>query len=311
MACGAAGVGSRFCLECGAELAAVEGRTAALPERVMERRRTSVLFGDLVGFTSWSAGQDPERVRELLSRYFLEASTVIGRYGGTVEKFIGDAVMAVWGVPVAHEDDAQRAVRAGLDLVGSVAALGEELGSDQLALRVGIVTGEVAVTLGATGEGMVAGDAVNTAARIQSTAHPGTVWVDDETRALTAWAIAYDDSGEHALKGEPVPVHLFHARAVVAPRGGSARADGLEAPFTGRDHAMRLVKEIFHTVVEEGSPRLVTVTGVAGIGKSRLGWELEKYLDGLTIRNRWHRGRCPSYGEGVAFGAFADMVRSR
>ena len=132
-----------------------------------------MLFGDLVSFTSYSEGRDPEEVRELLSAYFAVARTVVGRYGGTIEKFIGDAVMAVWGVPVSHEDDAERAVRAGLDLLTEIAALGEASGAPALSMRVGIVTGSVAVTLGATNEGMVAGDAVNTAARVQTAATPG------------------------------------------------------------------------------------------------------------------------------------------
>ncbi len=133
---------------------------------------TSVLFGDLAGFTPLSESRDAEDVRELLSRYFGECRTIIGRYGGVVEKFIGDAVMAVWGVPLSHEDDAERAVRAGLELVESTKALGERVGVPGLAMRVGVVTGEVAVTVGATAEGMVAGDAVNTASRVQSVAEP-------------------------------------------------------------------------------------------------------------------------------------------
>ena len=140
---------------------------------VATRRITSVLFGDLVGFTSLSEQRDQEDVRELLSAYFEECSRIVERYGGTVEKFIGDAVMAVWGVPTAHEDDAERAVRAGLELVNRVAAMGADLEAPDLAMRVGIVTGEVAVTIGATQQGMVAGDAVNTAARVQSAATPG------------------------------------------------------------------------------------------------------------------------------------------
>src|SRR5437763_1620315 len=178
--CGTAVTG-RFCPECGTPLGdvAVSGPTrtagpsAPGPARpVAERRVTSVLFGDLVGFTPLSESRDAEDVRELLSRYFAVARTVITRYGGTVEKFIGDAVMAVWGVPTAHEDDAERAVRAGLDLVDAVAALGDEVGLPGLTMRVGVVTGEVAVTLGAAGEGTVAGDAVNTASRVQTSAAP-------------------------------------------------------------------------------------------------------------------------------------------
>jgi len=159
--------GQKFCGECGAPLVA-GGTRAPLAEgspRVAERRLATVLFADLVGFTSLSEGRDPEDVRELLSEYFAASAAVAGRYGGVVEKFIGDAVMSVWGVPVAHEDDAERAVRAGFDLIASAKALGERLGAPDLNMRVGILTGEVAVTLGVVGEGMVAGDTVNTASR--------------------------------------------------------------------------------------------------------------------------------------------------
>jgi class 3 adenylate cyclase len=167
-ACGARLVpGHRFCGVCGARADEPPERLLApeLPAQA-ERRVSSVLFGDLVGFTTLSETRDPEEVRDLLSGYFDRCREVVARYGGTIEKFIGDAVMAVWGVPVAHEDDAERAVRAGLDLVDAVTDFGERLGDEKLALRVGVVTGEVAVTLGATNQGMVAGDAVNTAARV-------------------------------------------------------------------------------------------------------------------------------------------------
>ena len=165
--------GSRFCGDCGAVLAAPARAattptpaTTAVPTVVAqsERRLCSVLFCDLVGFTPLSESRDPEEVRELLSGYFAAARTVVGRYGGVVEKFIGDAVMAVWGTPVATESDAERAVRAALDLIDTVHQLGAESGAPGLAARAGVVTGEVAVTVGATHEGMVAGDAVNTAA---------------------------------------------------------------------------------------------------------------------------------------------------
>ena len=161
-----------------------------------------MLFGDLVGFTPLSESKDAEEVRELLSAYFAQCRVIVRRYGGVVEKFIGDAVMAVWGVPVAHEDDAERAVRAGLELAAATAAMGGEVGAPGLAMRVGIVTREVAVTLGATAEGMVVEDAVNTAARVQSAAEPGRVWVDDATRSLASAAITFTDTGEHPLKGK-------------------------------------------------------------------------------------------------------------
>ena len=305
---------ARFCMQCGTPVSAPVGApvaSSAAGAPVSERRVTSVLFGDLVGFTSLSENRDPEEVRELLSRYFAECRTVIGRYGGAVEKFIGDAVMAVWGVPVAHEDDAERAVRAGLELVAVVTAMGEDVGAPGLAMRVGVVTGEVAVTVGATAEGMVAGDAVNTASRVQSVAGPGQVWVDETTRSLTIAAVAYDDAGEHAVKGKVEPLHLFTARSVVAELGGGQRVDGLEAPLTGRDRELRLVKELFHATQESRRPRLVVIDGEAGVGKSRLAWEFEKYSDGLTAATMWHRGRCLSYGDGVAFWALAEAVRGR
>jgi class 3 adenylate cyclase/predicted ATPase len=278
---------------------------------VAERRVCSVLFCDVVGFTPLSESRDPEAVRELLSEYFDRARTVIGRYGGVVEKFIGDAVMAVWGTPVAAEGDAERAVRAALDLVAAVADLGAESGLAGLAARAGVVTGEVAVTLGATGEGMVAGDAVNTAARVQAAAEPGTVLTDGATQRLAGSAIGFAAAGERALKGKAEPQHLWRATRVLAGVGGSQRVDGLEAPLTGRDAELRTIRELFHAAAGRRVPRLVLVAGPAGVGKSRLGWEFEKYLDGLVEEVWWHRGRCLSYGDGVAFWALAEIVRQR
>ena len=223
--CGAPADRGKFCGECGAVLATEQAGPSPRPDRpVAERRMTSVLFGDLVGFTPLSESRDAEEVRELLSRYFDECRTVIGRYGGTVEKFIGDAVMAVWGVPSAHEDDAERAVRAGLELVDARARSGRRCRCPRAGLRVGVVTGEVAVTVGATGEGMVAGDAVNTAARVQSVAAPGRVCVDEVTRGLTAAAIAFDDAGEHELKGKAEPMRLFAAPSRSSPRSAAGNA---------------------------------------------------------------------------------------
>ena len=269
----------------------------------------SVLFVDLVGFTTLSEARDPEDVRELLSRYFDTARTIIGRYGGVVEKFIGDAVMAVWGAPAAREDDAERAVRAALDVVEAVYTLGEEVGV-ALAARGGVVTGAVSAWT-APGEGLVAGDRVNTASRVQSVAASGSVYVDENTRRTTSEAIAYSDAGEHAVKGKAEPLHLWCAERVVAGVGGSQRVDGLEARFIGRDADLRLVKELFHACVDRNSARLVSVVGVAGVGKSRLRWEFFKYVDGLADSVWYHTGRCLSYGDGVAYSALAEMVRQR
>jgi class 3 adenylate cyclase len=245
---------AKFCGECGSTLAETPAASAPSlsPAPSAERRLVSVLFADLVGFTTLSERRDAEEVRELLSRYFDTCRRLITRYGGTVEKFIGDAVMAVWGTPVAQEDDAERAVRTALELIDAVAALGEEVGGPDLRARVGVLTGEAAVNLAASGEGMVAGDLVNTASRIQSVATPGQVYVGDATRRATEAAIVYEDAGSHELKGKAEPVPLWRAVRVVAGIGGAYKSGvGLEPPFVGRDRELRLSKELFLASAEE------------------------------------------------------------
>jgi class 3 adenylate cyclase/tetratricopeptide (TPR) repeat protein len=264
-----------------------------------------------VGFTSLSETRDPDEVRDLLSRYFDTARQIVLRYGGTVEKFIGDAVMAVWGTPVAQEDDAERAVRAALDLVQAVHTLGQELETPELNARAGVLTGEAAVTLGAEGQGMVAGDLVNTASRIQALAEPGTVLAGGATRRATEAAVVYEQAGEHEIKGKAEPISVSRAVRVIGGRGGALRSEGLEAPFVGRDQELRLVKDLFHSSAEEGKAHLLQVIGIGGIGKSRLAWEFYKYFDGLVETYLWHRGRCLAYGEGVTYWALAEMVRGR
>jgi class 3 adenylate cyclase/tetratricopeptide (TPR) repeat protein len=271
----------------------------------------SVLFADLVGFTSLSEARDAEEVRELLSRYFDTCRRLIGLYGGTVEKFIGDAVMAVWGTPQATEDDAERAVRAALDLVAAVSALGDEVGAPELRARAGVSTGEAAVNLAAVGEGMVAGDLVNTASRIQSVAEPGSVFVGEATRRASERAVVYEEAGSFELKGKERETPLWRALRVVSGRAGELRSEGLEAPFVGRDRELRQIKDLFHICAEEHRAQLVSVSGIAGIGKSRLAWEFYKYFDGIADPVYWHRGRCLSYGDGVTYWALADMVRMR
>jgi class 3 adenylate cyclase/tetratricopeptide (TPR) repeat protein len=308
--------GVKFCGECGAVIVAAPGAAPPGPpltaaEPIAERRLVSILFADLVGFTSLSEHRDAEFVRELLTRYFDTARRLVERYGGVVEKFIGDAVMAVWGAPVAQEDDAERATRTALDLVAAVAALSDEFGSADLRLRAGVMTGEAAVTLGVSGQGMVAGDLVNTASRVQALADPGAVLVDDATRHATEAAIAYEDAGEHMLKGKTVPTRVHRALRVIAARRGEGRSVGLEPSFVGREREFRLVKELFHAAADERRAMLVSIAGVAGIGKSRLTWEFEKYIDGLANDVLWHRGRCLAYGDGVAYWAIGEMVRMR
>jgi class 3 adenylate cyclase/tetratricopeptide (TPR) repeat protein len=315
--CGASLVpGARFCAQCGTPApAGSEPPSATSPtsatgpdtaQSISERRLVTVLFADLVGFTALAEGRDAEAVRELLSKYFDQCQDVVGRYGGTVEKFIGDAVMAVWGAPIAHDDDAERAVRAALDLVDAVQSLGPGIQA-----RAGVLTGEAAVTIGATNQGLVAGDLVNTASRLQSVAAPGTVLVGEQTEQATNSAIAYEPAGDQILKGKTAPVPAFRAVRIVAERGGRGRTDQLEAPFVGRDDEFRLLREVLLATGREKRPRLVSITGVAGVGKSRMVWELNKYMDGLVTDVWWHEGRSPAYGEGVTFWALGEMVRGR
>jgi class 3 adenylate cyclase/tetratricopeptide (TPR) repeat protein len=304
--------GMKFCGECGHALGQGAASAAATTQpAAAERRLVTVLFADLVGFTTASQNRDPDEVREMLGRYFEVCRRLVELYGGSLEKFIGDAVMAVWGTPVANEDDAERAVRSALDIVDAVQALGEEIHRPDLRARAAVLTGEAAVNLKAVGQGMVAGDLVNTASRLQGVAPPGAVLVGEGARRLTEASIVYEDFGEHALKGRDEPVHAWRALRVVAARGGSQRSNTIEPPFVGRDRELRLLKELFHASVDESRAHLVSVTGIAGIGKSRLAWEFFKYVDGLAGTIRWHAGRCLAYGEGVTYWALAEMVRTR
>jgi class 3 adenylate cyclase len=271
--------GDRFCAECGSALSSANPSPVAEPASA-EVRRVSVLFCDLVGYTALAEAREAEDVRELLSGYFDVARTIVTRYGGVVEKFIGDAVMAVWGTPTAHEDDAERAVRAALDLVDAVAVYGEQV-SAPLQARAGVVSGRAASITNPL-EGLVVGDRVNTAARVQSVAEPGTVLVDDGTREVTGAAIGYRDAGRHLVKGKTEPIQLWRAERVVAGVGGELRLDGLEAPLVGRARELTVVKELFHACVEDRRARLVAVSGHPGTGKTRLLWEFEKYVDGLA-----------------------------
>ena len=318
--CGAANpAAAKFCGECGTRSARgsrpgpVERQhrdpsepAAAAAAPVAERRMVTVLFADLVEFTSLAEHRDAEEVRELLSAYFDLARGIVERHGGIVEKFIGDAVMAVWGTPTSHEDDAERAVRAALELVSGVRGLGPTVQA-----RAGVLTGEAAVTIGAVGEGMVAGDMVNTASRLQSVAPEGAVLVGEATMHAASRAIAFEQAADQLLKGKTAPVAAWRALRVVAERGGRGRAEGLEAPFVGRDDELSLLKDLYHATARDRRVRLVSVTGQGGIGKSRLAWEFLKYIDGLVETVYWHEGRSPSYGSGITFWALGEMVRER
>jgi class 3 adenylate cyclase/tetratricopeptide (TPR) repeat protein len=311
--CGASlPAGAKFCQECGTPTAEAttrsNGQAAGALEvaPIAERRLVSVLFADLVGFTSLAERRDAEETRDLLGRYFEQAREIIDRYGGSVEKFIGDAVMAVWGAPVAHENDAERAVRAALDIVGAVPTL-----TDGLEARAAVMTGETAVTIGAVGQGMVAGDLVNTASRLQSAAPSRNVLVDEPTQRAASAAIVFEPINDQTLKGKTAPVPAYRAIRVFAERGGRGRSEGVEAPLVGREEELRLLKELFHATTRERRVRLVSVSGQAGVGKSRITRELLRYIDGIVETVYWHSGRSPAYGEGITFWALGEMVRER
>ena len=281
------------------------------PAGIAELRVVSVLFVDLVGYTSLSEARDAEDVRELLGRYFDTARTIVERYGGTIEKFIGDAVMAVWGAPVAREDDAERAVRAGLEMVDAVAAFGEEVGAPRAAGARGVVTGQVGVP-GQPGRGPG-----GRRPRQHGLARP----VGRRARAPSRRrGHPPGDLGGDRLRGRRRARGQGQGRAAApVARGARGRrawrarsaSEGLEAPLVGRDSELRLVKELFHAGVDRRAARLVAVSGPAGVGKTRLRWEFDKYIDGLADTVLWHTGRCLSYGEGVAYWALAEMVRQR
>jgi class 3 adenylate cyclase/tetratricopeptide (TPR) repeat protein len=293
---------ARFCLACGQPLAVA----ASAAE---ERKVVSVLFVDLVGFTDRSDRADPEDVRATLRPYHERVKADIERFGGTVEKFIGDAVMAVFGAPVAHEDDAERAVRSGLRILETI----EELREDglELAVRAAVTTGEAVVALGARperGEGIVTGDVVNTAARLQSAAPVGSVLVDETTMRTVGAAIESEplEPVEAKGKAEPIPVwRMLGARS----RVGQPEA-ATHTPFVGREHERRLLLETFLRAERESSVQLVTVVGEPGIGKSRLVTELRTALDERPDLVTWRHGRCLPYGEGITFWALGEIVKA-
>ncbi|MEP6679905.1 MAG: adenylate/guanylate cyclase domain-containing protein [Chloroflexota bacterium] len=275
-----------------------------------ERRLVSVLFVDLENFTELAEALDPEDVRSLQSRYFEVARSAVSRYGGTIEKFIGDAVMAVWGAPTAHEDDGERAVRAALALVAEVGRLNGPVPGGWLAARAAVATGEAAVTLGVEGQGMVAGDLVNTAARLQAAATPGGVLVDEATRRIVGGAVTFDDEQALTLKGKSRSVPAWRATGLADTRG-RGRGAGHSGSFVGRQVELEELIELYRRAVADRRSRLISVLGIAGIGKSRLIWEFEQHLDALPDPVALHIGRAPAYGEGITFAPLAEMVRRR
>lgn len=314
--CGAeVAAGTRFCPSCGAGVASasstegIQGRE----ETGRQRKVATLLFADLVGFTSLNEAHDPEVIEAVVSRAFERLSAEVVRYEGTVEKFAGDAMLAVFGVPTVHEDDAERAVRAALEMQQVMTALSaqlEEEGRPRLALRIGIETGEVlADQRRASNERdrIVTGDAVNTAARLEQAAAPGAVVVGPRTYEATREIIEYAGLDPIALKGKAAPVQAWRAIRVRTRRGGVRPVFGLEAPLIGRDEEIGLLKETVRRTVTEGKPHLVTVLASAGVGKSRLTWELEKYLDGLPGIYHWRKGRCLAYAQ-TSYSALGEAI---
>ena len=301
----------KFCGQCGNQLGSVPPDRLERAVPLTERRLITVLFADLANYTTFSEGRDPEDVRTFLTSYFERAAETIAGFGGAIDKFIGDAVMAVWGAATANEDDPERAVRAGLELVEAVGKLAADTGASDLALRVGIHTGEASVGPGGNQMGLVAGDNVNIASRLQSAAPPGVVLVGEVTHQAASSAIEFEPVGELAVKGKSQPVTAWRALRIVSERRGAGRSDQLEPPFIGRLEELRLLKDLLASVGRDQRSRMVSIIGEGGIGKSRLVWEFLKYIDGLVDDIYWHEGRSPAYGDGVTFWAAAEMIRIR
>jgi len=268
-----------------------------------ERKVVSILCVDLVGFVARSDQADPEDVRTTLRPYYASVRRELARWGGTVEKFIGDAVMAAFGAPVAHEDDAERAVRAALRVVEAVRELNDAEPGLDLALRAAVTTGEAVVARGArTGdsEGIATGDVVNRAARLQTIAPVGAVVVDEATYRTT----------RHIINYELLDSQVWQARTTRGRYGADA-VEARPSPFIGRDHEMALLKALYTRAAREGSAQLVTVSGEPGVGKSRLVRELRAFVDWQPEGARWRQGRCLPYGEGISFWALGEIVKSQ
>ena len=291
---------ARFCLACGAPLGEDEARRE-------ERRIVSVVFVDLVGFTARSEQLDPEDVRAILTPYHDTVRAELESFGGVVEKFVGDAVMAVFGAPTAHGDDPERAVRAALSVRDAVTALNAERPDLDLRIRGAVNTGEAVVTLSARpalGEAMVAGDVVNTAARLQQHAPVGEIVVGEETYRATRGSISYEPAEAVTAKGKAEPVVAWRA---VCTESAAGERNLSSTPFVGRSRELGLLAGTWERVELERRPHLITVLGAPGVGKSRLAAE---FTDQVAERGgRVARGRCLPYRERSAYGAFATQVK--
>ena len=292
-----------FCPFCGAAL------TAAPPEAAAEVRKTvTVVFCDVTGSTSLGERLDPETLRGVMARYFDEMERAVERHGGTVEKFIGDAVMAVFGIPELHEDDALRAVRAAADMRDAMQWLNKELERDHgvtLAARIGVNTGEVVARQDAEAgaQRLVTGDAVNVAARLQQAAEPGEIVIGDASHRLVRDAVEAVPTGPLDLKGKELPVAAFRLELVHPHAEGVARR--FDSPMVGRARQLRQLEEAYRTAVDERASYLFTVLGAPGVGKSRL---TEEFLRSVASEATVLRGRCLSYGQGITFFPVSEIL---
>ena len=290
----------RHCGYCGATLA------VASPER--ETRKTvTILFTDVTGSTSLGERLDPESLRDVMGRYFASMREVIERHGGTVEKYIGDAVMAVFGVPVIHEEDALRAVRAAAEMREALDRLNVGLRRERgvtLEARTGINTGAVVVGTGGPGEAIVVGDAVNVAARLQTAAGPGEIVIGSATHELVRDAVEVGPAESIELKGKAEPVLAYRLHQVAAGAEGHRRR--LDAPMVGRERELDALRQAFERAVSDGSCQMFTILGTAGVGKSRL---VAEFLGAIRDRAMIVRGRCLPYGEGITYWPVAEIVR--
>ncbi len=282
-----------------------------LVPRADERKLVTILFADLVGSTSLAEGLDPERLQVLLATYFGAMSRVIEGWGGTVEKYIGDAIMAVFGVPSVHEDDPQRAISAALDMVSTLDVLNREFQERhgvELQIRIGVNTGNVVAPVGGPPQQMiVAGDAVNVAARLEAAAEPGGILVGARTYEAAREGFRFEGPSELELRGKSGPVHAWTVTSRLAAPG--ERQAKLQSPLVGRDREIRILTDALDDSVESGEPRLQLVFGPAGIGKSRLAREFiesaRRSHEGLSVL----RGRCLSVGDGITYWALGEIVR--
>jgi class 3 adenylate cyclase/tetratricopeptide (TPR) repeat protein len=297
---------AKFCLECGAAL------TVGTPPTLEERKIVTVLFCDLVGFTAASDSADPEDVRARIRPYHARLRQEIERFGGTVEKFIGDAVMAVFGAPVAHEDDAERAVRAGLRILEAIEELNANEPARSLQVRIGINTGEAVVTLAARpgeGEAIVTGDVVNTASRLQGAAPVGGVAVSAQTFRATERAFEWERLEPVTVKGKAEPLALWRPLRPRA-RFGLEVIRSSATPLVGRELERTLLIGTFERAAQQVSSQLVTIVGEPGVGKSRLCAELFGYVEERPGLVRWRQGRCLPYGDGISFWALGEIVKA-